>query len=142
MAQKAFTDDYLLYLLAQASAEASAQFHAELGKLGIPILTWRIFASLSPSVTLTIGELARHALVNQTTLTRAIDRLEASSEVERVPNEKDRRQVYVRLTSKGQGIAKSLTTKAKKHEAGILNACSEAEIQTLKDTLAMLRSRI
>ena len=76
MTSQHFTDNYLLYLLAQASSEASAQFHAELKKQGIPVLNWRILASLYPERRLTIGELAHHALANQTTLTRAVDRLE------------------------------------------------------------------
>ena len=80
-----FTDDYLLYLLAQASAEASAQFHGELKKKGIPVLNWRILASLHPDNMLTIGKLASHALAHQTTLTRAVDRLEKQGLVRRVP---------------------------------------------------------
>jgi len=92
MTEKRFTDDYLLYLLAQASAEASAQFHAELAKIGIPVLNWRIFATLYPSTSFTIGDLARDCLSKQTTVTRAVDRLEYSGEVERYRRAGDRRE--------------------------------------------------
>ena len=142
MAAQSFTDDYLLYLLAQASAEASAQFHGELKQRQIPVLNWRIVASLYPENALTIGALASHALANQTTLTRAVDRMEASGLVRREPSKSDRRQVLVTLTPRGSELADQLTALAKAHEASILEKCSAAEIDALKRALKLLRRRV
>lgn len=142
MTVQSFTDDYLLYLLAQASAEASAQFHGELKKLQIPVLNWRIMASLHPANALTIGKLAGHALANQTTLTRAVDRMERNGLVKRSPSRSDRRQVVVSLTEDGRTLSDRLTELAKHHEASILAKCSTAEIDNLKKALKVLRGKI
>jgi len=70
-----FIDDYLLYLLARASAGISAQFHARLKTHGLQVPEWRVLASLSDGDGMTIGELATLALQRQPTMTKIIDRL-------------------------------------------------------------------
>mgnify|MGYP001120958451 CR=1 FL=1 len=136
-----FTDDYLLYLLAQASAAASHQFHAELAARNIAVSTWRILASLYPDRALSIGELASECIFVQPTLTRMVDRLEASGEVMRSSGGDDRRRVQVRLTASGQALAAQLVAEAKAHERRICGSYSSREIEILKDTLKNLRQR-
>ena len=53
-----FVDNYLLYLLARASNEVSAQFHARLKSHGLHVPEWRVLASLSDGDGMTVGELA------------------------------------------------------------------------------------
>jgi len=137
-----FTDDYLLYLLAQASAAASRQFHAELAARGIPVSTWRIFASLYPDRALSIGELAEECIFVQPTLTRMVDRLEASGEVERHTMNGDRRRVQVQLTARGRSLAAELVTRAQAHEGRITASYPAAEVDGLKHTLRDLRRRV
>jgi len=133
-----FTDDYLLYLLAQASAAASEAFHAELARDGISVSTWRILASLYPSGRLNVGALARQCLLKQPTLTRTLDRLAEAGLICRDHSAIDRRGVLVRLTDKGRALAAHNVTKAKAHERLILKAYSEAEIAHLKSHLRQL----
>ena len=57
-----FVNDYLLYLLARASSEVSAQFHQRLKTHGLQVAEWRVLASLSDGDGMTIGELAARAL--------------------------------------------------------------------------------
>ena len=138
---QSFTEDYLLYLLAQASSDASAQFHGSLARSGIPVSKWRVLATLYPERQLTIGQLADHCLIKQSTLTRTIDRLEKSGEVRRLLSPDDRRKVMVGLTPGGKELAANLIVRAKEHETEILSSYSAAEIETLKEMLNMLRQR-
>lgn len=130
-----FTDDYLLFLLAQASGRASAEFHAELDRAGIPVATWRILASLYPDAPAGIVQLAASCQTKQPTMTRQVDRLIAQGLVQRDRATGDRRRVTVRLTDQGRTLADTLTTRAKAHEAKVLAGYSEAEVTRLKATL-------
>ena len=62
-----FIDDYLLYLLALASHQASGEFHAQLKAMGVPVVTWRVLGALSDVDGETVSALARHVLANQPT---------------------------------------------------------------------------
>ena len=137
-----FTEGYLLYLLAQASSDASAQFHSSLAREGIPVSRWRVLATLYPNRQLTIGQLADHCLIKQSTLTRTIDRLESSGDVKRLLSSDDRRKVLVGLTPDGKALAAELIAKAKAHETEILSSYSNLEITTLKEMLNTLRQRV
>jgi len=130
-----FTDDYLLYLLAQASGQASAAFHAELAQIGVPVSTWRILATLYPDAPASIGELAQSCLTKQPTMTRQIERLVAAGLVTRENAPQDRRRAVILLTPKGRALAKRLTERARAHEAQVLAGHDAAEIATIKSVL-------
>lgn len=133
-----FTDDYLLYLAAKASASLSAEFHGWLAMQGVPVSTWRVLASLYPDEAMTLGDLSEACLVKQPTMTRMVDRLSAQGLVSRSDDAEDRRRVSVRLTAKGRAIADELVEEAKAHEARVLPA---AEAEQLKALLRSLSRR-
>jgi len=131
-----FTDDYLLALMAQASDLLSAEFHAELARLGVPVSTWRILATLSPDEPATIGELSKSCLAKQPTMTRQVERLEAQGLVVRENSQVDRRQVMVRLTEDGRRSAKKLTALAKDHEVQVTEGYGPEDIAYFKTFFA------
>lgn len=139
--EQPFTEDYLLYLLAQASEAASGEFHAYLSSQNIPVTTWRILGSLYPSRQLNVGSLARECLLKQPTLTRIIDRLETQKLVKRAHSKESRREVYITLTKEGRALAKRFILKAKQHETDILADYSADEVIALKKALKVLRER-
>lgn len=130
-----FTDDYLLYLLAQASGRASAAFHAQLAARGVPVSTWRILATLYPDAPAGIGELAASCLAKQPTMTRQVERLVAAGLVQRETASGDRRRVTVRLTADGRTLAGDLVALARAHEAAVLEGYSTAEVARMKQAL-------
>ena len=133
-----FIDDYLLYLLAQASGKASAAFHEELTAEGVAVSTWRILAALYPDSPTGIGELAKDCLAKQPTMTRQIDRLAAAGLVQRQARVDDRRRVEVRLTPAGRALADRLTTMASAQERRILQRYTATEVTQLKAILSGL----
>ena len=136
-----FTDEYLLYLLAHASAAASDAFHAEMQAEGISVTTWRILGSLYPNVRLNVGALARKSLMKQPTLTRTLYRLCKQGIVARHHSDDDRRGVLVDLTDKGRDMARDKIEKARAHETAILQDYSDADIADLKQRLRTLLAR-
>ena len=135
-----FVEDYLLYLLARASAGASAQFHAVVKARGISVLEWRVLGQLA-SGPASVSTLAERALSQQPTLTKVLDRMAAEGLVVRLEDAADRRRVSVRLTEKGQRIAAELIPLAREHEARVLAGYAPREAAALKRALKTLIAR-
>lgn len=141
MKDPAFTEHYLLYLLAQSSSAASRGFHQHLARRGIEVSTWRILASLYPDREKSIGELAEDCMIVQSTLTRTVIRLEKRGLIRRRAAPADRRITHVSLTPTGEDLATDLVADALAHEQILLESYSAAEIDALKRALGALRQR-
>lgn len=131
-----FLDDYLQFLLATASGLASYPFHNQVVAAGISVAEWRVVACLWDSDGQTITELARLAQMEQSRLTRVIERMEKRGYVRRERKADDRRKVYVWLEPVGLETARELVAKAKLQEAEFLAAnLTAAEGERLKRLL-------
>ncbi len=133
-----FIDDYLLYLLARASDEVSAGFHARLKSHGLQVAEWRVLATLSDGDGLRLGDLASAALQRQPTMTKIVDRMERAGLVERRSGAKDRRQVRVHITPSGRRRLAAALNDAKSHEADVLSRYGEDDSARLKSLLRSL----
>jgi DNA-binding MarR family transcriptional regulator len=136
-----FIDDYFLYLLAQASAVSSDEFHRSLSARGVKIGHWRVMATLYPDQELGVGALAEASLTKQPTMSRVIDKMVEAGTVERLSSDEDRRHVTVRLTAKGKALADELTADAKAHEKRLLDDYSNFERVKMKQMLTRLAGR-
>ena len=133
-----FVDDYLAYLLARASTLVSDEFHREVAAAGLGVLEWRVLATLSDGQARTINQLADIVLAKQPTVTKVIDRLEASGDVVRRESTTDRRQSLVCLTDAGETHVTPLLASARRHEARVLARFGETQSAQLKDSLREL----
>lgn len=133
-----FVDDYLAYLLARASALVSDEFHREVAAAGLGVSEWRVLATLSDGQARTINQLADIVLAKQPTVTKVIDRLEATGDVVRGESPTDRRQSLVSLTDAGRARVAPLLVSARRHEAGVLARFGAEQSSQLKDTLRRL----
>jgi MarR family transcriptional regulator, organic hydroperoxide resistance regulator len=136
-----FIDDYLLYLLARASAGVSTQFHDRLKAHGLQVPEWRVLASLSDGDGMTIGELAALALQRQPTMTKIIDRMAEAGMVERRPDGSDRRKVRIFITGDGRRRVDGALADAKAHEREVLADYNPAEAAQMKSMLRGLLHR-
>lgn len=139
-ADRGFVHDYLLYLLARASMQASAQFHAIVKARGLSVLEWRVLGRLESGPT-TVSTLAEMALSQQPTLTKVLDRMAKEGLVVRLEDAADRRRVRVRLTPKGRALAAELVPLARAHEARVLAGYAPREAAALKRALKTLIAR-
>jgi DNA-binding MarR family transcriptional regulator len=136
-----FVDDYLGYLLAQASHLVTRRFYAQLRPNGVPVAVWRVLGNLWDSDGLPVTELAFYTLFKQPTLTKVIDRMSRQGLVERRPSRRDRRKVLVYITPKGRTLVADLLTRAKQHEREVLIGYSNSEVENLKAALRALIQR-
>ncbi len=134
-ATRRFTDSYLPYLLAQASALACAEFQGSLRAASLGGLAWRMLATLSDERALTIGKLSRIVLAQQPHVTQVATQLERKGWVARRQPEHDRRQTRVTITKTGRRRVFSLLEEARRREKFALEALSAEELGTLKSLL-------
>lgn len=117
-----FLADYLQFLLATASGIASHGFHVQAVEAGVPVAEWRVLACLSDKDGQTVTELARLAQMEQSRLTRVVERMDKRGLVLRERSVTDRRNVFVHLTPEGRALGATLVAQAKRHEAAFLAA--------------------
>ena len=138
-----FVEGYLAFLLAKTSHLVSGGFHARLKGLGVSISTWRIVAVLQDRGR-PVGELADMVLLNQPTLSKALDRLEKDGILERYREDSDRRSVSVRLLPRGRALAEQLVPLANAHEQAAFAHLDDddrlALVAMLQETIARNRA--
>ena len=132
-----FAENYLGYLLARCSYEVSAPFHAKLKAEGVSVLTWRVLSSVRHQ-TDTVNKLADKVLVNQSTLSKALDRMERDQLILRERDPEYRSKIRVEITQIGIELIDRLIDVANDYENHSLDHMSENELEKLRDLLRKL----
>ncbi len=135
---RAFIDDYLAYLLARASHLISAEFHVVVRRTRLPVLQWRVMATLADGQARSIGEVALIVLTPQSTLTRVAERMVRAELLLRESDAADRRITRIRLSATGLKLARKLVLQAQAHESAVLAALSATDARALKRILRLL----
>jgi DNA-binding MarR family transcriptional regulator len=133
-----FVDDYLPALLAQASHLISGEFHQVVTAKGFTVSVWRVLASLAGAPPMSIGALARLAVLKQPTITRVLDRMESRGHVKRIAHETDRRVTLIQITASGDRLVSGLIDLAVEHEHRVLEPFGLARSAELKKTLKQM----
>ena len=107
-----FVEAYLPALLAQAHELVASEFHAIAAEHGLAPSEWRVLATLASGEPTSIGRLARIVVMKQPTVTRLLDRMEATGHVERLPHDADRRITLVGITTAQPAKARSASSSA------------------------------
>jgi len=137
-----FVDDYLLFQLASVSSGASEAFYRIVREHGLKPPEWRVLGSLDGDEGATITGLADLSFMEQSRMTRLVERMEAKGLVRRVADQGDRRRVRVFYTDQGRALAAVLIAQAKAHEANVLALLTPTEAARLKSLLQTLNDRI
>jgi MarR family transcriptional regulator, transcriptional regulator for hemolysin len=108
------------------------------GSLGI----WIVLNAISDEGFISHRILASRAHVDGATITYHVDRAEKLGLVRRETDPDDRRVKRLRLTPKGERLAKHLWTEARAFEAQVLSGISDQEQARLRRTLAKVRANL
>lgn len=100
--------NYPPYLMNRIMGRYNAAIRAEMAKLGLTTPKMRALAVLSVIDGQLIGQLAVHAIAEQSTLSRAVDALEAEGLVRRAGDAADSRSVRVFITQAGRTAFQTL----------------------------------
>jgi DNA-binding MarR family transcriptional regulator len=116
---------YRLNVLATVVSTALAQIYSE--RFGLTIPGWRIVATLGQYGVRTARDIALHAVMHKSTVSRAVSALEGRGLVARRPNRDDRREEWLELTPEGRRVYEALAPEALAFEAGLAAALTPAE---------------
>lgn len=133
-----FTDNYLPYLLAQASALACAAFADDLRTARLSNLAWRIMATLRDDGTLSIGRLSEIVLARQPRVTQVVNGLARDGLVERRNSSADGRVTMVKVSPFGKRRIEALLGVARAREAFARTALGASNLRLLKTLLRRL----
>ena len=100
--------NYPPYLMNRIMGRYNAAIRAEMAKLGLTTPKMRALAVLSVIDGQLIGQLAVHAIVEQSTLSRAVDALAGEGLVRRAGDAADSRAVRVFITEAGRTAFQTL----------------------------------
>lgn len=137
-----FLEDYLLFLLAAASASASAGFHTIVRQHGLRVPEWRVLACLHDRDGQMVTRLAALALMEQSAMTRVVERMEERGLVRRRSDSRDRRRVRVFLSDEGRALLGPLLLLAREQEAQVMQSLPPDQRAALKPMLASLLSAL
>lgn len=131
------------YLMNRIMGRYNASLRAELAALGLTTPKMRALAILSVMDGLLIRDVAIHAVVEQSTLSRVLDQLVAEGHVRRERDADDSRAVRVHLTESGRSAFERLWPHMVEAEArmfrGIAPAQKAAFVATLQTMLKNVR---
>ncbi len=106
-----------------------------LADIGVTPAQFRTLVVLSTHGNSRMVELAERLGVGPSTALRSVDRLEAAGFVERMPAERDRREVVVGLTGAGRELVARVTHRRREQIEAIVTAMPEHRRQELLDAL-------
>jgi MarR family transcriptional regulator, organic hydroperoxide resistance regulator len=102
----------------------------------------RILFALWKSDNVPIQELVKRTSLSKSTLTTMLDRLGEQGFVVRVPSEKDRREILIRLTEKDRSLQDTYATVTEEMAEITLSGLTEKEIKDFENTLKRILANL
>lgn len=131
-------DAYPFYLLNRAASRYNHVIETELRKLPIDIPTWRVLMILGEHEPLAIGEVAKSAVINISTMMRIVERMGKAGLIATRTSEQDGRVKELSLTAHGrETLARARELTAPLYD-DIIQGFSAAEFSRLLRMLSRL----
>lgn len=133
-------DNQLCFAVYSASHALTRLYKPMLDALGITYPQYLVLMVLWERDGIRVGEIGERLMLETSTLTPLLKRLETLGLVSRARSPQDERQVIISLTQKGRGLrAKAAGVPERMFAA---TGCSLPEIQELREALVALRGRL
>lgn len=127
--------EHFFYLLFQAVRRRDLTFDAALAPTGLTLARWRTLSIIRRIEACTMKELAFYSTIDRTTLTRSVDQLVAEGLVDRSTPPKDRRQVILGLTERGEAVYDEAVNLLLDFNRGALDGVSHKDQRVLARVL-------
>ncbi len=127
---------YRIHKLAGAmSRGAAARYRAE---FGVTLMEWRALALLGDGTALSLQELARHAALDKSQISRVVSALTARGLVKRGVSKADARAAHISLTPAGARIRAGLLRSAAARDAAFAAVLTAQEQRVLDRVIRKL----
>jgi DNA-binding MarR family transcriptional regulator len=134
--------NYPPYLMNRIMGRYNASIRTQMARLGLTIPKMRALAVLSVMDGLVIGRLAVHAIVEQSTLSRALDSLEVDGLVRRENDPGDSRATRIHITDAGRAAFASLWPHMAESWKAMFRGIGEDEQRAFVATLTKIHLNI
>ncbi|WP_197435262.1 MarR family winged helix-turn-helix transcriptional regulator [Nitratireductor arenosus] len=125
-------DNILPYLINRLGFRMSRMLNRDLRAYGLGISHWRVLAVLDSARAVTINDLADYAMIEQSTLSRLVMRMEEQALVRRKRSGPDGRVVTVSMTAEGRRAYEKVRAMSLAHTERVVMGFSDQEKATLK----------
>jgi MarR family transcriptional regulator for hemolysin len=127
------------FLLHDVSRRLRMRFDRRAQDMGLTRAQWRVLVHLAPRQGLNQSALAEILELDNVTLSRHVDRLEATGWLERRPDPEDRRAWCLYLTAKAKPTLERMEALATLTQSEALAGIEESAIRQLLDTLGAIK---
>ena len=134
--------NYAPYLMNRIMGRYNSSLRDEMAGLGLTTPKMRSLAVLSVNDGLLIRELATYAIVDPSTLSRALDQLAAESHIRRQADPADSRATRIFITESGRQTFETLWPRMAEAHARIFKGISEDERRAFVGTLQKMLSNV
>lgn len=125
-------DRHIFYLFGQIYGRRDQQLAKSLRPFRLSVPQWRVMAALVDLGTSTINRLSELTVVDRTTLSRTLDRMERNGLVARRRVEADKRSYEMRLTAAGRAMFRRIWPVMSYHNARAIAGLSPREMARLR----------
>ena len=126
------------YWLARVHGRYALSMDAVLKRIGMDVPRWRILMLLTEHSPASISELAEHAIIRLSTMTKIVLRMRAEDYVETRPSTADGRVTEVLLTPKGRKAVEQVRAQAGRIFQQAFHDLDDRQIKGLNDVLQRL----
>lgn len=130
------------YQINRLSFRMNQLLNRALQERGMTIAAWRILAVLEVDEAATVNRLAEAAMIEQSTLSRALQRLEAQGYILRTAHLGDGRTRGIALTDAGRHQLDEVRELTMAHVGRILTGFTDEETRLLRSMIARMRRNV
>jgi DNA-binding MarR family transcriptional regulator len=133
------------FLMSQIRHLSARAWEKLLKKSGVAIFNGpqgRILYVLWERGNLTITEIGKLTSLAKTTLTSMLDRMENGGLIERVPDKKNRRQIFIHVTDKAKMYRQTYDWLSNKMNETFYHGFTEAEIEDFEEKLRRIKDNL
>ncbi|MBS7526861.1 MarR family transcriptional regulator [Fusibacter paucivorans] len=131
--------DCIFFQLAKMNQKSSQFWGKQIANLGITAIQGMVLSFLYEADGITAVELGSKAVLDSSTMTGIIDRLESSGLIERHANPNDRRSILIYLTPSGITAAEAVRERMESANTAFLSVLDSHEIEVLKQLISKIR---
>lgn len=126
-ANRLLLDTIIPYQINRLSHRMNRYLDRELRSHGLSISIWRVMAVLDHAGAATVNDLADYAMIEQSTLSRMLQRMESEGLVENARSSSDGRARTISMTQAGRSRYETVRDITMKHTQRIVEGFSRAE---------------
>ena len=135
-------DRYLPYLINRVGNTLVQLFSRDLAPFAISVSMWRVIAVLGATGSLRLVDLSAMTSIDASTLSRLIETMQRQALVARSRSPRNKREIVIKATAKGQELLRVLAPIAAAYEREMTVGLSAADLATTRETLRQMFDRL